>query len=130
MVACLGSDLTGHNGGAGCQAIHEDLTCGIGGKFAVIVADEIAAAVSQQEFHSGERLTLAVITDFFDKQGAQGCVAETERHHILILAGDPHRLRLSVDDVIAVALDFLTDISASFEAGDGKGPIGSGDIGT
>ena len=57
---------------------------------------------------------LAVVAQLCNEQAAQRGIAEAERHHILILAGDPHRLGFAVDDVISVAFEFLTDISAFF----------------
>ncbi len=42
---------------------------------------------------------------------------------LLILTGEIDRLRRCVDDVRAITGELLDDISASFTAGDGKGPI-------
>ena len=72
---------------------------------------------------------LAVVAQLCNEQTSQRGVAEAERHHILILAGDPHRLGFAVDDVISVALNLLADVSASFEICHGERSVGSGQIG-
>ena len=71
---------------------------------------------------------LAVVAQLCNEQAAQRDIAEAERHHILILAGDPHGLRFAVDDVISVAFEFLTDISAFFKVCHGECPVGAGHI--
>ena len=72
---------------------------------------------------------LAVVAQFSNQERSQRSIAEAERHHILILAGDPHRLGFAVDDVISVALNLLADISAFFEVCHGERSVGSGHIG-
>jgi len=128
QVARFCSDFTGNDRHAGFQTIHQNFARGIGGEAAVVVAEIIAAAVGQQELYAGERFMLAVIAQLCNEQAAQWGIAEAERHHILILAGDPHGLRFAVDDVISVAFEFLTDISAFFKVCHGEGPVGAGHI--
>ena len=128
QVARFCSDFTGNDRHAGFQTVHQNFACGIGGEAAVVVAEIIAAAVGQQELYAGERFVLAVIAQLCDKQTSQRGVAEAERHHILILAGDPHGLGFAVDDVISVAFEFLTDISAFFKVCHGECPVGAGHI--
>ena len=72
---------------------------------------------------------LAVIAQLCNEQTSQRGIAEAERHHILILAGDPHGLGFAVDDVISVTFEFLTDVSAAFEVCHGERPVGAGQIG-
>ena len=72
---------------------------------------------------------LAVVAQLCNEQAAQWGIAEAECHHILILAGDPHRLGFAVDDVIFIALDFLADVSAAFEVCHSERPVGAGQIG-
>ena len=72
---------------------------------------------------------LVVIAQFSNQERSQRSIAEAEHHHILILAGDPHRLGFAVDDVISVTLDLLADVSAAFEVCHGECPVGAGHIG-
>ena len=129
QVARFCSDFTGNDRHAGFQTIHQNFTCGIGGEAAVVVAEIMAAAVGQKELYAGERFVLTVIAQLCNEQAAERRIAKAERHHILILAGDPHRLGFAVDDVISVALNLLADISAFFEVCHGERSVGSGQIG-
>ena len=129
QVARFCSDFTGNDRHAGFQTIYQNFACGIGGEAAVVVAEIIAAAVGQQELYAGERFVLVVIAQFSNQERSQRGIAEAERHHILILAGDPHRLGFAVDDVIFIALDFLADVSAAFEVCHSERPVGAGQIG-
>ena len=72
---------------------------------------------------------LAVVAQLCNEQTSQRGIAEAERHHILILAGDPHGLGFAVDDVISVTFEFLTDISAFFKVCHGECPVEAGHIG-
>lgn len=128
QVACFCPDFTGDDRHAGFQTIHQNFARGIGGEAAVVIAEIMAAAVGQKELYAGERFVLAVVAQLCNEQTSQRGIAEAERHHILILAGDPHGLRFAVDDVISVAFEFLTDISAFFKVCHGKGPVGAGHI--
>ena len=49
-------------------------------------------------------------------------------HDLLVLTGEIDRLRRRVDDVSAVTGEFLNDISASFTAGGGEGPVFRGPV--
>ena len=129
QVARFCSDFTGNDRHAGFQTIHQNFTCGIGGEAAVVVAEIMAAAVGQKELYAGERFVLAVIAQLCNEQTSQRRIAEAERHHILILAGDPHRLGFTVDDVISIALNLLADVSAAFEVCYGERSVGAGQIG-
>ena len=129
QVARFCSDFTGNDRHAGFQTIHQNFARGIGGEAAVVIAEIIAAAVGQQELYAGERFVLAVVAQLCNEQAAQWGIAEAECHHILILAGDPHRLGFAVDDVIFIALDFLADVSAAFEVCHSERPVGAGQIG-
>ena len=129
QVARFCSDFTGDDRHAGFQTIHQNFACGIGGEAAVVVAEIMAAAVGQQELYAGERFVLVVIAQFSNQERSQRGIAEAECHHILILAGDPHRLGFAVDDVIFIALDFLADVSAAFEVCHSERPVGAGQIG-
>ena len=128
QVARFCPDFTGNDRHAGFQTIHQNFARGIGGEVAVVIAEIMAAAVGQKELYAGERFVLAVVAQLCNEQTSQRGIAEAERHHILILAGDPHGLRFAVDDVISVAFEFLTDISAFFKVCHGKGPVGAGHI--
>ena len=128
QVARFCPDFTGNDRHAGFQTIHQNFARGIGGEAAVVVAEIIAAAVGQQELYAGERFVLAVVAQLCNEQTSQRGIAEAERHHILILTGDPHRLGFTVDDVISVAFEFLTDISAFFKVCHGECPVGAGHI--
>ena len=128
QVARFCPDFTGNDRHAGFQTIHQNFACGIGGEAAVVVAEIMAAAVGQKELYAGERFVLAVVAQLCNEQAAQWGIAEAECHHILILAGDPHRLGFAVDDVISVAFEFLTDISAFFKVCHGECPVGAGHI--
>ena len=130
QVARFCPDFTGDDRHAGFQTIHQNFACGIGGEAAVVVAEIMAAAVGQQELYAGERFVLAVIAQLCNEQTSQRRIAEAERHHILLLAGDPHRLGFAVDDVISVALNLLADVSAAFEVCYGERPVGAGHIGS
>ena len=130
QVARFCPDFTGNDRHAGFQTIHQNFACGIGDKAAVVVAEIMAAAVGQQELYAGERFVLAVIAQLCNEQAAERRIAKAERHHILILAGDPHRLGFTVDDMISIALDLLADVSAAFEVCHGERPVGTGHIGT
>ena len=90
----------------------------------------LTPAVGQQELYAGERFVLAVVAQLCNEQTSQRGIAEAERHHILILAGDPHRLGFAVDDVISVTFEFLTDISAFFKVCHGERSVGAGHIGS
>ena len=129
QVARFCSDFTGNDRHAGFQTIHQNFARGIGGEVAVVIAEIMAAAVGQKELYAGERFVLAVVAQLCNEQTSQRGIAEAERHHILILAGDPHGLRFAVDDVISVAFEFLTDISAFFKVCHGECPVGAGHIG-
>ena len=128
QVARFCSDFTGDDCHAGFQTIHQNFARGIGGEAAVVVAEIMAAAVGQQELYAGERFVLAVVAQLCNEQTSQRGVAEAERHHILILAGDPHRLGFAVDDVISVTFEFLADVSAAFEVCHSECPVGAGHI--
>ena len=128
QVARFCSDFTGNDRHAGFQTIHQNFARGIGGEAAVVIAEIMAAAVGQKELYAGERFVLTVIAQLCNEQTSQRGIAEAERHHILILAGDPHRLGFAVDDVISVALNLLADISAFFEVCHGECPVGAGHI--
>ena len=129
QVARFCSDFTGNDRHAGFQTIHQNFARGIGGEAAVVIAEIMAAAVGQKELYAGERFVLAVVAQFGNQERSQRSITEAERHHILILAGDPHRLGFAVDDVISVALNLLADISAFFEVCHGERSVGSGQIG-
>ena len=129
QVARFCSDFTGNDRHAGFQTIHQNFAHGIGGEAAVVIAEIMAAAVGQQELYARERFVLVVIAQFSNQERSQRGIAETERHHILILAGDPHRLGFAVDDVISVTFEFLADVSAAFEVCHGECPVGAGQIG-
>ena len=129
QVARFCSDFTGNDRHAGFQTIHQNFARGIGGEAAVVIAEIMAAAVGQKELYAGERFVLTVIAQLCNEQAAERRIAKAERHHILILAGDPHRLGFAVDDVISVALNLLADISAFFEVCHGERSVGSGQIG-
>ena len=128
QVARFCSDFTGNDRHAGFQTIHQNFACGIGGEAAVVVAEIMAAAVGQQELYAGERFVLAVVAQLCNEQTSQRGIAEAERHHILILAGNPHRLGFAVDDVISIALNLLADVSAAFEVCYGERSVGAGHI--
>ena len=130
QVARFCSDFTGNDRHAGFQTIHQNFACGIGGEAAVVVAEIIAAAVGQQELYAGERFVLAVVAQLCNEQTSQRGIAEAERHHILILAGDPHGLGFAVDDVISVTFEFLTDIGAFFKVCHSERSVGAGHIGS
>ena len=128
QVARFCSDFTGNDRHAGFQTIHQNFARGIGGEAAVVIAEIMAAAVGQKKLYAGERFVLVVIAQLCNEQAAQRGIAEAERHHILILAGDPHRLGFAVNDVISVAFEFLTDISAFFKVCHGERSVGAGHI--
>ena len=130
QVARFCPDFTGDDRHAGFQTIHQNFACGIGGEAAVVIAEIMAAAVAQKKLYAGERLMLAIITQLCNEQTSQRGIAEAERHHILILAGDPHGLGFAVDDVISVTFEFLTDISSFFKVCHGERSVGAGHIGS
>ena len=68
--------------------------------------------------------------DFLHQQRPLGAVAKIELHHILLLAADIGCLRREVDDMAAVAGQFLDDVSAFPQTGQSKATIGRGLIST
>ena len=114
QVAGLGPDLPCHHCGAGGETLHQDLARAVGHIAAVVGANEVAAAVCQQELYIGERCVLLIIRDLRDEQGPQRGVAEPEGDHVLLLAGDVDGLGLGVDQVTVRAFQFLADIGALF----------------
>lgn len=65
---------------------------------------------------------------FLDQYGPLRGVGEIEGHDVLILAGDIEGLGHGVNDVAAVALQFLADVVALSEPGDGEGAVGRGRV--
>lgn len=102
----------------------------IGRILPVGVAEIVSGTVGHQEFHIRKRLMLIVIADLRDQQRAQGRIAEAQRHHVLVLAGDIDGLGFRINDVAVRAFQFLTDICALTKSRNSKGAIGRRGVGS
>ena len=87
-IACFCSNFPYHHRGSRSDAVDQDLACAIGRILPVGVTEIVSGTVGHQEFHIRKRLMLIVIADLRDQQRAQGRIAEAQRHHVLVLAGD------------------------------------------
>ena len=114
QVAGLGPYLPRNHCGSRDEALHQNLARAVGHIPAVVGADEVSAAVRQQELDVRERLPFLIIRDLRNKQRPQRRVAEPQGDHILLFARDIDSLGFRVDEVAVRAFQFLTDIGALF----------------
>ena len=114
QVARLGPYLPRNHCGSRGEALHQNLARAVGHIPAVVGADEVSAAVRQQELDVRERLPFLIIRDLRNKQRPQRRVAEPQGDHILLFARDIDSLGFRVDEVAVRAFQFLTDIGALF----------------
>ena len=72
-------DLPRHNGGAGFQAVHDDLPCMVRVENSVIRSDCRAGTVHQLEGHAGERFIFGALNELTNDEGGGGLVVENQR---------------------------------------------------
>ena len=113
---------------AGGDAVNKNRSGAVGHIVAVGISQHRTAGVGDKKANVRQG-DAGHAVDLLDQQGAGGRVAKVELHNVLFLSADIGGLRGGVDDVSAVAGQFLHNVGPCLEARDGKAAVGAGEVG-